>query len=96
MYLNQIQREITNELAEQINKQLNQIIIEGLKLKGHSFNQLEDLKAFITKHCQSATKDGQTTFYIEGIPFLVYAENTKFKYEGSKIIGFEAGQYSFL
>jgi flagellar basal body-associated protein FliL len=94
--LKNIQQEISNELTEQINNQINQIIIEGLRLKGISFDDINDLKRFIKNHCQSATKDRQTTFFVSGIPFLVYCEDSQFRYEGDKIVGFNAGDYSFL
>ena len=70
-------QQLTEQIINDLNNKFDEIIIEGLRLKGYSFDAFEELSIFIKENCICAdyfpTK--QKTFYVKGVPFLLHDYN---------------------
>ena len=61
-------------LSSQLNKQLEDCIIEGLKRKGFEFKNRLELENFIKSNCrfEDRTDIKQRTYFVNDIPFLLH------------------------
>ena len=95
-----LQNAIINQVAESINKQLDEIFIEGLKRKGFEFNDRLKLESFIKSNCKCADRTDvkQRTYYVNDIPFLVYYYEVETNINFDKEVMFQTnyGKYRFL
>lgn len=65
---------LTDELINDLNNKLDNIIIEGLKLKGFEFCNKSQLENFINQHCMcfDDSINREKTYYVYGEPFLLH------------------------
>ena len=67
-------QQLTEQIINDLSNKFDEIFIEGLRLKGYSFDTLEQTMSFVKEYCRSAISlpMQQTTYYIKDIPFLWY------------------------
>ena len=63
-----------NKISSQLNKQLEDCIIEGLKRKGFEFKNRMELENFIKSNCRCEDRIGlkKRTYYVNDIPFFLH------------------------
>jgi len=66
--------EIQKVVVDGLLKKLEDIFIEGLKLKGFEFDNPIELERFIKKHCrcEDYLYLKQKTYFVNDIPFLIH------------------------
>lgn len=69
-----IQNIINNQLIKDLHNQLDNLIVEGLKLKGFEFENKQDLEAFLKERCKRTDNiDHQEhVYYVDDIPFFLH------------------------
>ena len=97
MDIENFQESMMDKMASALNNKLEEIFIEGLRLKGYDFNKNE-LVQFIKKHVTSIGIENETIYYVDNIPFLLYNCNNKLNYDFSiePRIFVDYGSYSYL
>ena len=67
-----IQSEIINEAIKGLSNEFDNIVIEGLRLKGFEFDNQNDLHNFIKENCKAHDYPHHYTkiYYVKDIPFL--------------------------
>lgn len=70
--------EVTGRLYFQLNKQLDDLLIEGLRRKGFEFKDRMELVAFIKSNCRCEDRTGikQRTYFVKDIPFFLHYYET--------------------
>lgn len=73
------EEEIVKKLIEGLSNKIDEIIIEGLRLKGYTFKNFIDLSNFISNNCKCIDNVPlqQKTFYVNDIPFLLHNYEVK-------------------
>jgi len=94
-----IQEQITNEITQNLSNKFDEIILEGLKLKGFEFENRYEIEAFIKLNCrcEDNIQHQQKIFYVKNIPFLLH--NYEVVYEPITEpfkISANCGYYKFL
>ena len=70
--------QLTKQITESYNNHLENVIIEGLKLKGYSFENRNDLLKFVQKNVGVAeTGTYVKTYYVNETPFLQHDYSPK-------------------
>ncbi len=91
---------VTNKMVNELNNKLEQLFIEGLKLKGFGFNNRIDLENFISHNCRCEdNRDLQEKiYYVNNIPFLlhVYKIDMNLTYNDTYTLTGNYGHYKFL
>jgi len=66
--------DIMGQLSSQLNKQLEDHLIEGLKRKGFEFQNRIELENFIKVNCRSEDKTDikQRTYFVNDMPFFLH------------------------
>lgn len=66
--------DVIGRLSSQLNKQLEDYIIEGLKRKGFEFENRMELENFIKSNCrcEDRTDIKQRTYFANDIPFFLH------------------------
>ena len=66
--------EVIGRLSSQLNKQLEDYMIEGLKRKGFEFENRIELENFIKSNCrcEDRTDIKQRTYFVNDIPFFLH------------------------
>lgn len=66
--------DVIGGLSSQLNKQLEDYIIEGLKRKGFEFENRMELENFIKSNCrcEDRTDIKQRTYFVNDIPFFLH------------------------
>ena len=92
-----ITEKVTKELANGLANRFDEIFVEGLLLKGFSFNSKEELHDFAKENCFREVSDNVSVFKVKGKPFLQFNYNTDFtiNYETNKTTA-SSGYYKFL
>lgn len=65
---------VIDRLSSQLNKQLEDYMIEGLKRKGFEFENRIELENFIKSNCrcEDRTDIKQRTYFVNDIPFFLH------------------------
>ena len=65
---------VIGRLSSQLNKQLEDYMIEGLKRKGFNFQNRIELENFIKSNCrcEDRTDIKQRTYFVNDIPFFLH------------------------
>lgn len=68
------QKMLVGRLSSQLNKQLEDYIIDGLKRKGFEFENRMELENFIKSNCrcEDRTDIKQRTYFVNDIPFFLH------------------------
>ena len=96
------ENQITNYIINYLVNKLDNIIVEGLKLKGFKFKNKNELETFIKTRCRRTDniKLKEHIYYVDNIPFLLH--NYEVIYEPITVedkeikINANFGKYSFL
>ena len=66
--------DVISRLSYQLNKQLEDYMIEGLKRKGFEFEHSTELKNFINSNCrcEDSVDIKQRTYFVNDIPFFLH------------------------
>ena len=66
--------DVIGRLSSQLNKQLEDYMIEGLKRKGFEFENRIELENFIKSNCrcEDRTDIKQRTYFVNDIPFFLH------------------------
>jgi hypothetical protein len=69
-----IQSEIINEAIKGLSNEFDNIVIEGLRLKGFEFDNQNDLHNFIKGNCKCEDNSQlqQRVYLVKDIPFLLH------------------------
>lgn len=69
-----IQEQITKEITQNLSNKFDEIILEGLSLKGIIFGSREEAESFIRLNCrcEDNIQHQQKIFYVNNIPFLLH------------------------
>jgi len=79
------EHKITNNVAKDISKKINKLIIKGLEKKGYFFKDKNQLISFIEKNCKAKlTLSNHKVLYVIEEPFLCIDLNTLFNTESVK------------
>lgn len=100
---NDIIKNVTDKLHNNLNKQLEDAVIEGLKRKGFEFKHPLELEAFIKERCRCEDNIDlkERVYFVDNKPFFLH----KYKYEiitdpsitgnSNTIVG-ELGAFTYL
>lgn len=69
--------EITNMFLQKIKEQADKVFLEALKMHGYEFENTNDIVCFIAENCTPKTENNKRTYYVKGVPFMVYNENAQ-------------------
>lgn len=61
---------VVKKTSEDLNKVFDEIIIEGLRRKGFTFNSREDAERFIKQFCRCEQYSESRLFFVKDEPFL--------------------------
>jgi len=66
--------ESLNDISVKLAKQFDDMVIEGLKIKGFEFDTILELTEFIKSNCSSVDYQDkkERIYYVDGVPFLVH------------------------
>jgi len=69
-----IQEQITKEVIQNLSTKFDELILEGLSLKGIIFGSREEAEEFIKLNCrcEDNIQFQQKIFYVNDIPFLLH------------------------
>jgi len=69
-----IQEQITKEITQNLSNRFDEIILEGLSLKGIIFGSREEAEAFIRLNCRCEDKIDlqERIYFVNDIPFLLH------------------------
>jgi len=69
-----IQEQVTQELQKGLSQKMDDIFIEGLRLKGYEFSDKKEIEIFISKHCRCEDYPHleRRTYFVKDVPFLVH------------------------
>lgn len=97
--MNKLQ-EINNKIVNELQSKLEDIIVEGLKLKGYEFEDKKSLFDFVSKNCTVINQShlNINTYVVKDIPFLHYDYSFNIKKVDELSCSFKAegGKYRFL
>ena len=84
--------DVIGRLSSELNKKLEDIMIEGLKLKGFEFKNKIELENFIQAHCRCEDNVDlkERTYFVNDIPFFLH----KYEMEMDTLPFYEEGKYS--
>lgn len=92
--------DVIGRLSSQLNKQLEDYMIEGLKRKGFEFKNRIELKNFIKSNCrcEDRTDIKQRTYFANDIPFFLHCYEIKMDLTTDREIKMSAnyGSYAYL
>jgi len=97
-----IQQEILNEVTSKLNNQLENLVIDGLKLKGFEFTNKIDLEKFIKTRCKRFDNimNKEHIYYVDEIPFFLHKYEVIYEpinYNDNEVkMTANWGSYSFL
>lgn len=95
----EFEKQIRNEIFLNLNKQLDDTIVEGLKRKGFEFESHSDILNFVKSNCRCEQySDGAKILFVNDIPFLRYDFKPEFDFSGLKDnkISASYGNFKFL
>lgn len=95
--------DVIGRLHNDLNKQLEDAVIEGLKRKGFEFKHLLELETFIKERCRCADNVDlkERVYYVDNIPFFLHKYKSEIitdpKITGDpyKVVG-ELGSLAYL
>ena len=95
------QSQLIKEVSDSLNKQMDNVIIEGLRLKGYSFNNDSELHEFIKDFCIIEDRPHlmEKTFFVKSEPFMIhyYALNNDFNFNNEPLkMTASLGKYRYL
>jgi len=94
--------EITAKLAIELNKKLEDLVIEGLKRKGFEPENRSDLESFLKHNCRCEERSDlkQKTYFVNDIPFFLHCyeieKPTITRTDREFKISINQGYYSFI
>lgn len=96
--IQELQNELQQKVIKGLSDKLDQIIINGLKLKGHVFEDVEDLKSFITNDCRIEDRENIQTFFALDVPFLEWhpSFDIDFDLHSENKVNASLGSYRYL
>ena len=87
--------DITRKIAEELNGKLDNILIEGLRLKGYDVAHNFGIEEFVKTRCMAVQEVGSKTFYVDNEEFLIMYDKIE-----TPVIGFNItaslGEYRYL
>jgi len=89
------------KICEELANKFENLIIEGLKLKGYQFENKVDLENFVKEHCRCEDKIDikERTYFVKGVPFFFHDYNIIYEpFDYIELFTLKAnyGQYRFL
>ncbi|SEC46839.1 hypothetical protein SAMN04489761_3077 [Tenacibaculum sp. MAR_2009_124] len=98
-----IMYDVIGRLNNDLNKQLDDSVIEGLKRKGFEFKHHFELEAFIKERCrcEDNTELKERVYYVDNIPFFLHNYKSEIITDPSRtgdpnmIVG-ELGTFAYL
>ena len=94
---------VTGRLFSQLNKQLEDYMIEGLKRKGFEFENRMELENFIKSNCrcEDRTDIKQRIYFVNDIPFFLHCyefdmDLNSIQTDGEFKISTNYGHYAYL
>ena len=99
----QLKEEFLHRISSDLRSQLDEVIINGLKLKGFAFPNNLELEIFIIRHCrcEDNIEQKQKVYYVDDIPFLLHNYASKIERQSanqsrSYIFSASLGSYSYI
>lgn len=90
----------TEQILKSLSQKFDDLILQGLKLKGYNFDDMADATKFIKENCSCADDllNQQKTYYVKEIPFLLYdyKMNIEVDYSDNATFTGYYGKYAFL
>lgn len=74
----EVPESITSNITQQLSSKIHNLIIEGLRRKGFTFESDLELIAFVKEHCHSQFNyvAKETMYFVDNEPFLLIGEAT--------------------
>jgi hypothetical protein len=97
--LKSYENQIINLVSKNLSNKFQEIIIEGLKLKGYEFQSQEELFQFIKENCVKHDYPHlhEAIYFVKGERFLLHKYETEFSFsENRKSINASYGSFAFL
>lgn len=96
-----IQDEIIKKMSSDLNRQIENYFIEGLKRKGFDFENRADLEKFAIAKCRCEDRQDlkERTYFVNNIPFLLHCYGSDFSQIealGEFKVHFSYGKIAFL
>ena len=97
-----IESRLTDQMATILVEKFESIFLEGLKLKGYSFDNKFEVEEFVAMNCrcEDIIHLKQRTYFVNDIPFLLHLYEIKsdvnFQKSEINLMSASYGQYSFL
>jgi hypothetical protein len=91
-----------NNMRMELSKMLDNVFVEGLKLKGFEFEKKSELESFIKSNCkyEHHVDVKQKIYYVNNIPFLLHNYEPEYDFDINKIdkkrLTANCGYYCFL
>jgi hypothetical protein len=93
----EMEEHLTQLMQEKATNVLDEIITEGLRLKGFVFDNKFELASFIVDNCRAYSKGDTTTYLVCNDPFLAYRkENSITISEDPLTVHSTLGEYKYL
>lgn len=94
------EEDMIEKISTDLQSQLEKIVIEGLRLKGHVFHREIDLHDFIKNRCSCLDnqQEQQKIYSIDSEPFLLhnYKPDMEFSTERPYTVSANLGTYTYL
>lgn len=90
--------DIQDKMIFELNKKFEDLIIEGLQLKGFEFDNKSDLEKFIIKNCRcdDYSDKKEKIFYVNNIPFFLHNYEIQIDFDDKLNLKANYGTYAYL
>lgn len=88
---------IVEKMTLSIKKSLDEIVIQGLKNHGYTFNDIDSLIEFIKKNCQlrETIDSNDKIYYVKEKPFLLYRKSYELEFNKESMVA-SVGSYRYI
>jgi len=100
--MNRFETNLINKMSTELAQKMETIFIDGLQLKGYSFDNKKDLVEFVALNCRSEDfpHKYEKIYFVKNIPFLLHCYKSDFPdisnhFDGN-ILSINYGSFAFL
>ena len=93
-----IQEQLNRDVLTNFKKRFKVLIENGLKVRGYSFKDNEELRDFIQQRCYAERSGKEVRYYVDDMLFFIFEENVALDFnieKGGKFV-MEFGEYKFV
>ena len=95
---------VISGLGDDLNKQIDDLILEGLKRKGYEIPHRHELESFIKKRCKCEDRPHlqERIYFVDDVPFFIHRYNNEYSTDlvsgnfGETSISITGGSFAYL